>query len=369
MESEYKLKFKDYLEANFYYSKRTNLIVFSIIVIFFVIEIITLGEFDLLLAINNIFPIIGLFILFIFFQVFNIVALWKKQSILHRPIVISFNSEQIKLHNESFNSTLKWSSYYRYQETKNLFLIYLSSRSFYLIPKRAFASTQVINELRQLLKGKIGKTPVNLEEELPSLDSYPCHFSYRLNFQDYLKVRKATLRSQRFRWMLSWIFSLLFIFLGGFLLLLALLSTIFFLLGSPDTNADGEEVFTLYAVAILWFLSIYLFISGLLLNPRLGLLTKWQTSRMWKTTPSLREPVNIGVNEEQITIHSPSFESFITWEDYQKYLETEDYFIIYILYPQLFNIYPKRAFENSQSVEIFRQFLASKVDTNSDNYN
>ena len=242
-----------------------------------------------------------------------------------------------------------------------MFLIYLSSRSFYLIPKRAFASTQVINELRQLLKGKIGKTSINLEEELPSLTSYPCHFRYRLNFKDYLKVRTVTLRSQRFRWILSWTVSLLFICLGGFLLLLALLSTIFFLLGSPDTNADGEEVFTLYAVAILWFLSIYLFISGLLLNPRLGLLTKWQTSRMWKTTPSLREPVSIGVNEERITIHSPSVESFINWEDYQKYLETENYFIIYVLYPQLFNIYPKRAFENSQDIDTFRQFVVNKI--------
>ncbi len=377
MELEYRLKLKDYQEA-YYINNYKDLNILILGTIYFVIRvIIDLSESNLYSGIFGIISVIFCITYAICIRAFLAAKEWKKQFTLHQPINISINSKQIKLASESFNFIGKWSYYYRYKESKNLFLIYSSLRSFHIVPKRAFESPEASKDFGQLLKTKIGKTKINLEE-LPSFNSnfYPCYFSYQLDFQDCLKAEAEILRSQHLAYISLWICSILLFAISSLIIshnyftLFGLFIIMIFLSPRADLVADLEEPI----LSLIGFLSSslilgFIFFYGLLINPSLGLLNKWETSRKWKYTPSLREPQTIGINETGITTHSPSVELFATWDSYQNYRETKNYFVVYTLYPHLFKIYPKRAFENSQNLEVFRQFLVSKVDTNIGNYN
>ena len=376
MELEYRLKLKDYQEACYARIKKKFVFIIIASIYLFLKGVIELTELDFAIGITNIFLGISYCPFLVIFQNFIMAKKWKKQHTLHKPINISVNSEQIKLKSESFNFIGKWSYYYHYKESKNLFLIYSSDHSLHIVPKRAFENSQAIDDFSQLLKAKVGKTQANLNKELPLLKSYPCHFSYQLNFQDCLKAEREILRSQPFVYISLWIGSILLLGISGLILSsnsfpffgLALIMLLF------SSIADKITVIQEPMLSLLGFLSSsfifgFIFIYGLLINPSLGVLTKWEASRKWKYTPSLWEPQTIGINDTGITTHSPSVELFATWDSYQDYREKKNYFILYTLYPHLFKIYPKRAFENNQDLEVFCQLLASKVDTNIVNYN
>jgi hypothetical protein len=55
---------------------------------------------------------------------------------------------------EMGQGTLKWSAFIRFQETRNLFMLYMSQSAFQVIPKRAFAGPE-LEKFRDLLKRRL----------------------------------------------------------------------------------------------------------------------------------------------------------------------------------------------------------------------
>ncbi len=75
----------------------------------------------------------------------------------------------------------------------------------------------------------------------------------------------------------------------------------------------------------------------------------------------LRSPVQYEVSTEQILFKNQFTETKTDWGSYQKYIETEDVFLlIHSAHKGMFQLIPKRAFASSDDEQAFRQLLISK---------
>lgn len=73
---------------------------------------------------------------------------------IQREHALRVDEEGLYLESEIGRIETRWPAYTRWRETKSLFLLYLGSRSFEIIPKRAF-SPQQLQEFRWLLSAKL----------------------------------------------------------------------------------------------------------------------------------------------------------------------------------------------------------------------
>lgn len=69
----------------------------------------------------------------------------------HRLVV---NDEGVHYESEAGQGDTKWLAYTRCRETPNLFVLHLGARSFQVVPKRAFAGSQ-LEDFRQLVQRKL----------------------------------------------------------------------------------------------------------------------------------------------------------------------------------------------------------------------
>lgn len=72
----------------------------------------------------------------------------------------TFNENGFTLKGGFGESTMSWDVVYKFVERKHYFYLYINSRAAHVIPKRAFASEQQIEEFRQLVIQSIGKEKV-----------------------------------------------------------------------------------------------------------------------------------------------------------------------------------------------------------------
>ncbi|MGE5657476.1 MAG: YcxB family protein [Actinomycetota bacterium] len=151
---------------------------------------------------------------------------------------------------------------------------------------------------------------------------------YQLTLNDYVEASQAHLKS---RSILLWIGSILFFLIG-------ILSIIF-------NPAEGMG----YCFVVL----------GIFYIPLIKLINRYQLTRLWKSQPSIREPISLEVNEERINFKSPAFESNVKWQVYTKFRETKKLFMLYQSH-HLFNILPKRAFVSNEQLDQFRELLRTK---------
>jgi hypothetical protein len=151
---------------------------------------------------------------------------------------------------------------------------------------------------------------------------------YQLTLNDYLEASQGQLKSRSF---LLWIFSILFFFMG-----------LLFIMSNP---AD----WTNYCF----------FVVGIFYIPLIKLNQRYQLTRIWKSQPSIREPITCEFNEEGIIFKTSSVESNVKWQFYIKFLETKKLFMLYQSH-HLFNILPKRAFMSNEQLDQFRELLPTK---------
>jgi len=76
---------------------------------------------------------------------------FRKNPNLLQMYTTSIDSERIETRSELSQSTRKWITYIKFKETRNLFLLYLDTRVFEIIPKRAFSAPQ-LEEFRKYLQ-------------------------------------------------------------------------------------------------------------------------------------------------------------------------------------------------------------------------
>ena len=60
---------------------------------------------------------------------------------------------------------LNWDAFPRYAETKNLFMLYVQSRLFHVIPKRAFTPEDLL-AFREMLQMRLGAKSASYEKRL-----------------------------------------------------------------------------------------------------------------------------------------------------------------------------------------------------------
>lgn len=81
---------------------------------------------------------------------------YRKASTFRDHFTMHFRDENFTVGNERGSRSWLWSELSNFIETPNFFHLYFDNRSFFLVPKNGFASTDEVYEMRQLLKRKVG---------------------------------------------------------------------------------------------------------------------------------------------------------------------------------------------------------------------
>lgn len=83
-------------------------------------------------------------------------TVYKRTMAFKEQFTAIFNIDDLELKNEKGLVQWKWKNFINYKENPHFFFLYLSSRSFFLIPKDGLNMTQVI-DIQSLLREKIPK--------------------------------------------------------------------------------------------------------------------------------------------------------------------------------------------------------------------
>lgn len=88
----------------------------------------------------------------------GVIDTWKNPSnMMQEPITMDITEEMLGVKTSSVQAQIKWQIYTHFVETPNLFIVYLSSRVYYIFPKRAFSSEEQLS-FRELLIRKVRKS-------------------------------------------------------------------------------------------------------------------------------------------------------------------------------------------------------------------
>lgn len=173
---------------------------------------------------------------------------------------------------------------------------------------------------------------------------------YRLALKDYLEANQIHLKSQRLVYFLIWSISILLILIG----LLSLGFYIYILTRHSELVDKGD------GFAYNFTSSVFLLVFGACLIPLVNLIQRYSLTRIWKTQPSIREPMTLEVTEEGFKLKSASFESNVKWQIYTHFFEATNFFMLYQS-KQAFYLVPKRAFSSTDQVADFRELLSRKI--------
>lgn len=97
------------------------------------------------------------FVLMISFWFILPSSVYKRAATFRDHFTMVFNQDSFSVGNERGNRSYPWSSLSNFLETPYFFHLYFDSRSFFLVPKDAFANTDEIYQLRHLMKEKVGR--------------------------------------------------------------------------------------------------------------------------------------------------------------------------------------------------------------------
>ena len=82
---------------------------------------------------------------------------YRRADTFKHSFSMNFEEEKFTLNHERGSRSWSWKALSNFIESPHFFHLYFDSRSFFLVPKNGFASTDEIYELRQLLKKKINR--------------------------------------------------------------------------------------------------------------------------------------------------------------------------------------------------------------------
>lgn len=129
--------------------------------------IILVNSFALLSAIlfylKKILPfafLMGSFLWFVLMITFWFIlpgAVYRRSSTFQDHFTMNFESEGFSLGNERGFRSWPWSALSKFMETPAFFYLYFDNRSFFLVPKNSFSSTNDVFQLRQILKENVRK--------------------------------------------------------------------------------------------------------------------------------------------------------------------------------------------------------------------
>src|SRR5215212_605570 len=95
------------------------------------------------------------FVLMITFWFLLPSTVYKRAATFQDHFTMDFEKDSFTVGNERGSRSWPWNALKTFMETPNFFHLYFDSRSFFLVPKTGFSSSDEIYEMRQLLKEKV----------------------------------------------------------------------------------------------------------------------------------------------------------------------------------------------------------------------
>jgi len=87
---------------------------------------------------------------------------------------------------------------------------------------------------------------------------------------------------------------------------------------------------------------------------------RWQLSGHFKNDPRLNECLTVDLDENTIKFASKNSISKIKWEGFYHFIESDNVFNLYTS-KIIYHIIPKRAFINSEQLDVFRKIVVEKI--------
>lgn len=162
-------------------------------------------------------------------------------------------------------------------------------------------------------------------------------FIYRLNVNDLKEANQA--HSQQ-----TWLIYYIFIFV------IIVLSSVIPLLVQGDVSVN--ELLLSAIVPTLLFLALLYLVFYLVQNLAI--------KRAWKSQPGVQSEISVETTAEGLQINTEFAESKHKWPLYTHWKETANLFIVYQS-NQVFNLFPKRAFNCEAEVNEFRELLRANL--------
>jgi len=82
-------------------------------------------------------------------------AIYKREATFQDHFSIRFEEEGVELSNGNGSKAWPWTAFSNFMESPYFFHLYFDARSFFLVPKEAFADVGQLQAVRQLIKEKI----------------------------------------------------------------------------------------------------------------------------------------------------------------------------------------------------------------------
>ena len=80
--------------------------------------------------------------------------IYRRSATFRDQFTVSFNDDEMRLSTERGSKSWPWKAFSSFIESPHFFHLYFDARSFFIIPKEAFADEEV-HQARRLLKSKI----------------------------------------------------------------------------------------------------------------------------------------------------------------------------------------------------------------------
>jgi hypothetical protein len=89
---------------------------------------------------------------------------WRKEPRIREPRNVTISEDKFIAKDQYSESISSWESFNDFIETKNLFLLFVQRKLFFLIPKRAFDNINMENEFRNILRSKLPSPGIEFVE-------------------------------------------------------------------------------------------------------------------------------------------------------------------------------------------------------------
>lgn len=141
----------------YHFISRMEIKVLLIITNVFAIIAAALFAFKIVQALPFLVSSLLWFILMITFWYWLPNTIYKKSATFHETIRLEFKSTEIYLETEQGRAVWLYQKFQYYLESPNFFNLYISDKSFFLIPKEALTPPDDSFALRKLLDEKVGR--------------------------------------------------------------------------------------------------------------------------------------------------------------------------------------------------------------------
>lgn len=140
----------------YHFISRPEIRIMIIVVNVFALASATLFYFKKILPLAFLVGSTLWFVLMITFWFLLPGMVYRRASTFRDHFTMNFENDFFSVGNERGSRSWPWGSLKNFVESPHFFHLYFDSRSFFLVPKTGFASTDEVYEMRQLLKQKVG---------------------------------------------------------------------------------------------------------------------------------------------------------------------------------------------------------------------